>query len=335
MCGTHDVCAVGRAATPQAMASEKKKTVYVAMGANMVILAAKVVGGLISGSSALLAEAAHSLADTMNEVFLLVSLRLGSREPDETHPFGYGKERFFWAFMAALVIFVAGASFSVIQGLQVVLTGEDAAISNITVTYVILGVSFLAEGMSFARAYRQAAPASDDHFVQTLRRVRHSKDPTTKTILFEDGAAVTGVLIAVAGLVAYQLTGNVLWDGLASILIGCLLAYVAFALGRDVKGLLLGAAASPEVRDRLREVIAGYDEVDDVLELLTMHLAPEQLLVAVRIDLADDVTGRDVELVCDRIERALHDAEPMVTEVFLDPTPRYGAAHDRVSQQPQ
>lgn len=262
----------------------------------------------------------------MNEVFLLISLRLGSREPDETHPFGYGKERFFWAFMAATFIFVAGASYSVIQGLQVVITGSDDAISNITVSYIILAVAFVAEGTSFVRAYRHASPASGLDVRRTLRSLRDSKNPTLKTVLFEDGAAVTGVGIAAAGLLAYQITGNTLWDGMASILIGCLLAYVAFALGRDVKGLLLGEAARREVRERLRAVITEFDEVDEVLELLTMHLAPEKLLVAVRIDLADDMTGREVELVCDRIEHQLRDAVPMVQEVFLDPTPRPSAA---------
>jgi cation diffusion facilitator family transporter len=308
------------------MASESKKTVLVAMGANLVLAVTKLAGGLIGGSSALLAEAVHSLADTMNEVFLLISLRLGSREPDETHPFGYGKERFFWAFMAATFIFVAGASYSVIQGLQVVITGSDDAISNITVSYIILAVAFVAEGTSFVRAYRHASPASGLDVRRTLRSLRDSKNPTLKTVLFEDGAAVTGVGIAAAGLLAYQITGNTLWDGMASILIGCLLAYVAFALGRDVKGLLLGEAARREVRERLRAVITEFDEVDEVLELLTMHLAPEKLLVAVRIDLADDMTGREVELVCDRIEHQLRDAVPMVQEVFLDPTPRPSAA---------
>jgi cation diffusion facilitator family transporter len=313
-------------ATPLGVASETKKTVLVAMAANLVLAVTKLAGGLIGGSSGLLAEAAHSLADTMNEVFLLVSLRLGSREPDETHPFGYGKERFFWAFMAATFIFVAGASYSVIQGLHVVIAGSDDAISNVTLSYIILGVAFLAEGTSFVRAYRQASPTGGVELRRTLRRVRRSKNPTLKTVLFEDGAAVTGVGFAALGLLAYQITGNILWDGVASILIGCLLAYVAFALGRDVKGLLLGEAARPEVRERLRAVINGFDEVDEVLELLTMHLAPEKLLVAVKIDLADGVTGREVELVCDRIEHHLCDAVPMVQEVFLDPTPRPSVA---------
>jgi cation diffusion facilitator family transporter len=307
------------------MASESKKTVLVAMGANLILAGTKLAGGLIGGSSALMAEAAHSLADTMNEVFLLVSLRLGSREPDETHPFGYGKERFFWAFMAAMFIFVAGASYSVIQGLQVVITGEDEAISNISLSYIILAVAFVTEGTSFVRAYRQASPSSGLEIRRTLRSVRRSKNPTLKTVLFEDAAAVTGVGIATLGLVAYQITGNTMWDGVASILIGCLLAYVAFALGRDVKGLLLGEAASPEVRDQLRAVITDFDEVDEVLELLTMHLAPEQLLVAARVDLAEGVTGREVELMCDRIEHRLCEAVPIVQEVFVDPTPRPSA----------
>lgn len=216
------------------------------------------------------------------------------------------------------------------QGLQVVLTGEDEGIANIAVSYVILALAFVAESVSFLRAYRQAAPeGGTDQIRTTLRKVRHSKDPTVKTVLFEDGAAVTGIIIALVGLIAYQVTGDTIWDGAASILIGCLLGYVAFALGRDVKGLLLGEAADPEVRDTLRTTIEQFDNVDVVLDLLTMHLAPEQLLVAVRLDLADGVTGREVEMLCNDIERRLREEVPMVYEVFVDPTPRPSVARDR------
>lgn len=306
------------------MASESTKTVVVALGANVAIAAAKLVGGVITGASALLAEAAHSLADTMNEVFLLVSLRLGRRAPDETHPFGYGKERFFWAFVAAIFIFVAGASFSIYQGVTVVLSGEDDGITNLGVSFVILGVAFVAEGTSFLRAFRQAAPddAGLHEIARTIDRIRGSKDPTVKTVLFEDGAALTGILIAVTGLLLYRATGDVVWDGLASIMIGLLLVWVAYALGRDVKALLLGEAASPAVRQNLREVIDSFAEVDAVLELLTMHLAPDQILVAARIDLADGISGRETERMATRIDEALREAEPMVVEVFLDPTAR-------------
>jgi cation diffusion facilitator family transporter len=318
------------------MASESTKTVAVALGANVVIAAAKLVGGLATGASVMLAEAAHSLADTMNEVFLLVSLRLGRRAPDETHPFGYGKERFFWAFLAAIFIFVAGASFSIYQGLTVVLSGTDEAISNLWVSFAILGVAFLAEGTSFVRAFRQAAPddVGLDEISRTIETIRRSKDPTVKTVLFEDGAALTGIVIAAAGLLLYRFTGHAWWDGLASILIGLLLGWVAYALGRDVKGLLLGEAASPEVRGRLRDVIDAFDEVDVVLEVLTMHMAPDQVLVAARIDLADGLSSRETERVATRIEEALRDAEPMVVEVFLDPTARSVFEPPERDQQP-
>jgi cation diffusion facilitator family transporter len=306
------------------MASESTKTVVVALTANVAIAAAKLAGGLLTGASALLAEAAHSLADTMNEVFLLVSLRLGRRAPDETHPFGYGKERFFWAFIAAIFIFVAGASFSIYEGVTVVLTGQDEEISNLAVSFGILAVAFVAEGTSFIRAFRQAAPddAGPDEISRTVARIRRSKDPTVKTVLFEDGAALTGIVIAAAGRVAYRVTDDTVWDGVATILIGVLLGWVAVTLGRDVKGLLLGEAASPEIRDTLREVIGSFDAVDAVLEVLTMHLAPDQILVAARIDLADGISSRETEQVATRIEEALREAEPMVVEVFLDPTAR-------------
>lgn len=196
--------------------------------------------------------------------------------PDETHPFGYGKERFFWAFIAAIFIFVAGASFSIYGGVTVVLTGQDEGISNLAVSFGILAVAFVAEGTSFIRAFRQAAPddAGPDEISRTVARIRRSKDPTVKTVLFEDGAALTGIVIAAAGLFAYRLTDDTVWDGVATILIGVLLVWVAVTLGRDVKGLLLGEAASPEIRDTLREVIGSFDAVDAVLEVLTMHLAP-------------------------------------------------------------
>jgi cation diffusion facilitator family transporter len=316
------------------MASESSTTVLFALGANIAIAIAKLIGGLVTGASALLAEAAHSVADTMNQVFLLVSLRLGRREPDETHPFGYGKERFFWAFVAATFIFVAGASFSVYEGVKVVLSRGEGGIDNIVWSFIILGVSAVAEGTSFARAFRQAAPddAGLDEISQTIDKIRRSKDPTVKTVLFEDGAAVTGLVIAAAGLGLYQVTGDVVWDGVASILIGLLLGWVAYALGRDVKALLLGEAASPAVRETLRDVIDSFDAVDAVLEVLTMHLAPDQILVAARIDLADGIPGEEVEQVATEIEHALRDAEPMVVEVFLDPTARSAMPSRRARQ---
>lgn len=327
------------------MASESKKTVLVAMGANLTIAGAKLAGALISGSSALLAEAAHSVSDTMNEVFLLISLTMGRRRPDEEHPFGYGRERFFWAFMAAVFIFVAGATFSVYEGVHGLVSGGDDSLTNLGVSYGVLAIAFLAEGTSFLRAVRQLRTdrplptgserptESDQQRGGVLLGARQSKDPTVKTVIFEDGAALTGLLIAFAGLFLYQLTGQTRWDSIASILIGCLLAYVAVALGRDIRKLLLGVAADPASRRLLRGVLDEFDEVDTVLELLTMHLSPDELLVAVRMDLKDSISGAEVEQVSNRIEHALRAAVPMVREVFLDATPKPGKAGSEPSQQ--
>jgi cation diffusion facilitator family transporter len=307
---------------PQPDQGESRTTVLIAGGANLVIALAKLVAGLVSGSSAMLAEAAHSAADTMNQVFLLVSLSLGAREPDETHPFGYGKDRFFWAFMAAIFIFTAGAVFSVFEGIHRLTGGGGEEAGGYGIAYLVLAIALLAEGFSFVRALTQVrgeAGAAGRSFRSHLRK---SKDPTTKTVVFEDAAALGGLVIAVAGVGLHQLTGDVVWDGIASILIGVLLAVAAVMLGRNARHLLLGEAAEPEQREAIRDVIVGHDEIDDVLQLLTMHIGPTSILVAARVDFRDGLPSADVERISTTIEDELRARVPGVSEVFLDATGR-------------
>ena len=303
------------------MASENRKTVLAALAANLAIAAAKTVAGLVGGSAAMLAEAAHSFADTMNQVFLLVSLSLGDREPDEEHPFGYGKERFFWALLAAVFIFVSGALFSLWQGVHGLLGGGTVE-GGYLLTYAVLVFALVADGISWWRAVHQvreeAAAAGDPVSVH----VRKSNDPTVKTVLFEDSAAIVGVLLALVGIGLHQLTGKALFDAGASILIGVLLAYVAYRLGRDSKGLLIGEAARPEQREALRRRLLADPDVDAVLQLLTMHLGPTSLLVGARVDLRDGLSSKEIETACTRIGAELAKVVPEVTQVFLDPTPR-------------
>jgi cation diffusion facilitator family transporter len=303
------------------MASESRKTVLAALFANLAIAAAKTFAGLLAGSAAMLAEAAHSFADTMNQVFLLVSLSLGDREADEEHPFGYGKERFFWALLAAVFIFVSGALFSFWQGVHGLLRGASVE-GGYLLTYGVLVFALAAEGTSWWRAARQVRGEAAAAGKPVRVHVRESNDPTVKTVLFEDSAAVTGVLLALFGVGLHQLTGKAFYDAGASILIGVLLAYVAYRLGRDSKGLLIGESARPEQREALRRTIVAHPEVDDVLQLLTMHLGPRSLLVAVRMDLRDGLSSQQVEVVSTRIETELAEVVPEVTQVFLDPTPR-------------
>jgi len=304
------------------VASESRKTVYAAMAANFAIAVAKLGAGLIGHSAAMLAEGAHSVADTMNQVFLLVSLSLGDRKPDEEHPFGYGKERFFWALLAAVFIFVSGALFSVFEGVRTLMGGSSGVETAFPVSYAVLGFSLLAEGASLYRAVFQVRGEARAAGKRLRVYLRQSSDPTVQTVLFEDSAAVTGVVLALVGVGLHHLTGDRAWEGTASVAIGILLAVVAYTLGRDTKGLLIGEAARPEQRRLLRDLIRAHPEVDAVLELLTMHLGPNALLVAVRLDLRDDLTAPEVEELSNRIDRELRQVVPDVTQVFLDATPR-------------
>ncbi len=313
----------GRAGNALHMASASRKTIWYALVANAVIALAKGVAGVVTGSAAVLAEAAHSLADTTNQVLLLVSLSLGRRPPDEEHPFGHGKERFFWAFLVAVMIFALGGIFSVANGVWRLLGGggED---ERFLVGYAVLGVALLAEGVSLVRAVRQTRADAREEGLPYRRFLRWTTEPASKTVVFEDSAAVLGILIAFAGLGLHQLTGQAYWDGLAAIAIGVLLLAVGFLLGRDSRALLLGEGARPEQRQALRESIESHAEVDEVLQLLTMYLGPENLLVAARLELGDVSSADEVEDLADRIEAALREVEPSVTQVFVDPTPGPG-----------
>jgi cation diffusion facilitator family transporter len=302
------------------MAGESKKTIYMAVGANLAIAIAKTAGGVLSGSSAMLAEAAHSIADTTNQVFLLISLSLENRAANATHPFGYGKERFFWAFLAAVFIFVSGAVFSVIQGIAELSSSSEE--SSPLIAYVVLAAAFVAEAISWVRAYRQTKSQAQAAGMPLRRFVRESRDPTVKTVLSEDSAALVGLVLAFAGVGLHQLTGDHRWDAYASILIGVLLAFVAVALGRDTKGLLLGEAALPHERRTLEDTINAHEHVTGVVEVLTMALGPNSLLVAARVDVADGLSGADLERISRDIDDRLKQEVPSVTQVFLDATSR-------------
>jgi cation diffusion facilitator family transporter len=305
--------------------SASRKTVLMALGANLVIAVAKLIGGVVSGSASMLAEAAHSVADTTNQVFLLISLSLSKREPDEQHPFGYGTERFFWAFLAAIVIFLSGSVFSIGEGVERLISGQATEGSPIVV-YVVLVAALIAEGISLARAVRHTKAQQRESGLPLIPFVRQSRDPTTKTVFTEDSVAVTGVVIALIGFTVTEVTGSPVGDAAGSIFIGLLLAGVAVALAKDTKGLLVGESARPEEREKLKKVLERREEVVDVIDLRTLALGPTELLVAARVDLADELDSSDVERVADEIDRELREAVPAVTEVFLDPTSRPGGA---------
>ena len=298
---------------------ESTGTVIVALIANLAIAVAKIAAGVIGGSSAMLADGAHSVADTTNQVFLLTSLRLSRKEPDDAHPFGYGKERFFWSLLAAIGIFVSGAVFSIYQGVHGLLSGESE-VAGYLLSYAVLLISFVAEGTSWLKAVRQLRSEAREEGRGMIEHVRMSSDPTVKTVFSEDTAALIGLLLAALGLGLHQLTGQAFWDASAAIAIGVLLAVVAYLLGRDTKEMLIGESAPAPLRDGIRQELADHSEVERVVDVRTMLMGPNLVLVAARLDMDDALGAADVEDSTDAIAAGLREKFPQVREVYLDVT---------------
>jgi cation diffusion facilitator family transporter len=291
-----------------------------ALVANALIAVFKFVAAGITGSSGMMAEALHSLADTTNQIFLLLGLRFYRRPASEKHPFGHGKERFFWSFIAAIFIFGVGATYAIYEG--VVKLYHPHAPEKLGWAYLALAVSFVLEAVSISIAIYQEIGEARHEGMTFAEYLRESKDPTAKTVFFEDSAALVGILIAAAGLYLTERGvgpgGGAYWDGLASIAIGCVLAVVAFLLARTSRGLLLGEAATEKVREAIRRAILSHPNVVEVVELLTMHLAPKQILINAHVNFRDDLATDEIERSIREIEQSIKRAEPMVDMIFLE-----------------
>jgi cation diffusion facilitator family transporter len=294
------------------------RTVLTAGAANLVIALCKLVAGLLSGSSAMLAEAAHSVADTVNQVFLLTSLRTGARPADAEHPFGYGQERYLWSLLAAVGIFVAGAGFSIFDGVLAITRGERSG--DIVIAYAVLAVSFVAEGTSLARAAHQMRGEARQRRRGLADHVRRSPDTTVKAALFEDTAALAGLVLAAVGLTLEKVTGSAAWDGGASIAIGLLLIVVACRLGQDSRDGLIGHAIDPEEQRMIAAEIQSTPGIDGVVELRTMHMGPESVIVAARVAFSEDISADRAEDIAGDIDRRLRERMSVLPHVFLDPT---------------
>ena len=291
-----------------------------ALFANAIIAILKLVAAVMTGSSGMMAEALHSIADTTNQVFLLLGLRFYNRPASEKHPFGYGKERFFWSFIAAIFIFGVGATYAIYEG--IVKLSHPHPPENLEWAYWVLGISFVLESGSIALAIYQEVKEAHHEGLTFFEYLRLSKDPTAKTVIFEDSAALLGIIIAGVGIyLTDHHTGpgeGAYWDGVASILIGLVLSVVAFVLARSSRGLLLGEAASRESVKAIAEAIESHPNVIKLVELLTMHLAPKQILINAHINLRDDlVTGEIVQTIED-VEALIKKAEPKVEMIFLE-----------------
>ncbi|WP_327380050.1 MULTISPECIES: cation diffusion facilitator family transporter [unclassified Streptomyces] len=303
----------------QTEGGESTSTVVVAAAANLGIAVAKLVAGLISGSSAMLSEAAHSVADTVTELMLLTALKRSEKPPDEDHPLGYGPERYIWAMLAAVATFVGGAVFSLYDGIHTLLKGEE--LGDPLVSYVVLAVAFLLEGFSLRTGVRQVRGEAARLRMPAPRYLRRTPDTAVKAVVMEDSAALAGLLLAAGGLLGGHLSGSAVWDGIASILIGVLLVYVAWVLCRSNAQLLIGRPLPADMRAGVREELLSVPHVVEVLELTTLIQGPSELLVAAKVDFRDASTAAQIEWACEEAEQQLRERYPSIQRVYLDPTP--------------
>ena len=294
--------------------NQSRKVVYAALAGNFAIALAKFGAAAWTGSSAMLSEGVHSLTDTCNQFLLLYGMHRASRPADRNHPLGHGRELYFWSFIVALLIFSMGAGISVYEGMIHISAPET--IRDPTVTYVVLAVSFVFEVTWWIAFKEFRSTKGEQTYFQAIWR---SKDPTTFTVLFEDSAALVGLVIAFVGIVAAQMLDMPELDGVASIAIGLLLAMVAVILARESKGLLIGEAASPELQAAILRIAADDPIVDRANEVITVHLGPEQIVVNLSVELVDSASAPEIELAVERIERQIKQAEPWITAVFIRP----------------
>lgn len=296
-------------------------TVLLALAANVAVGLLKLGAGLITGSSALLSEAAHSAGDSTTELLLLVALRRSKRPADRRHPFGYGKERYFWSLMAAGAIFVSGAAFSAYEGLRTIFGPEESA-EHIWINYPVLALAAMFEGTSFIQAFTQMRRQARRERRSLPSLVTDPEDPTTNSVALEDSAALVGLGLAAIGVALHQFTGSQVWDGAASLCIACLLLFVAFTLGRATSELLIGKQAPQRLLDDIEKFLEKEQEILDVVDLLTMMVGSGRVLVCVRADFVDAVSSADIEQACMRIDGDMRARFPEVGEIFVQPVSR-------------
>jgi cation diffusion facilitator family transporter len=284
------------------------RVIAAAVAANVLIAAAKFVAASFTGSSAMVAEAIHSLVDTGDGVLLWVGLVRSRRPPDAAHPFGHGRERYFWALVVAMMIFAVGGGMSIYEG--ILHLAHPSRLRDLGWTWGVLGVSFVFEATSWTIARREFEPRRRGRSV--WRTIREEKDPMAFGVLLEDSAALAGIVVAAAGVGTSALTGWSWPDGVASIVVGLVLVGVAIVLARETGGLLIGESAFPEVVARIAELARCEEVVAGAEDVLTMHLGPQEVLVTVALRFHPDVAGDDVLLAIERFERTVRRELPIV-----------------------
>jgi cation diffusion facilitator family transporter len=298
--------------------TSSRRVVYAALAGNLLVALTKAGAAAWTGSSAMLSEAVHSLVDTGNEVLLLYGMHRASRRPDVNHPLGHGRELYFWSFIVAVLIFALGAGVSILQGISHVRDPEP--ITDPMVNYVVLALSLVFEGYSWVVSFRQFTEAKGTlGYYEAFRR---SKDPPSFMVLFEDSAAIIGIVVAAIGTFAASALDEPVWDGVASIVIGLVLAATAILLARESKSLLIGERADADLIASVLSIAGAQAAVSRANGIITVQLAPDQILVALSLNFEDDATVQALEQAVEAIERKVRAAHPEVVALFVKPQTR-------------
>jgi len=296
-------------------ASGGTKAIIAALAANAGIAVAKFVGFLVTGSSSMLAEAVHSLADTGNQALLLLGGKRSRRTATEDFPFGFGRERYFWSFVVALVLFSLGSLFAVYEGIHKLEHPEP--LDNPLVAYVILGVAAVLEGLSLRTAVKESIEAKGD--LTWAEFLRKAKIPELPVVLLEDIGAQLGLLIALGAITTAEITENPRWDGYGTLAIGGLLGVIAVFLAVEMKGLLIGEAADPSVVGKIRKAIEDDEQVERLIHLRTQHLGPEELLIACKVEFTEGLSAVDVTDAINRVESSIRHRIHVKSLIYVEP----------------
>ncbi|MEH2252418.1 cation diffusion facilitator family transporter [Nostoc sp.] len=291
-----------------------RKTIFAAMGANLAIAITKFIAAAITGSSAMISEGIHSVVDTGDQLLLLLGIRMSQKPADDSHPFGYGQELYFWTFIVAILIFAIGGGMSIYEGITHLI--NPSPLKDPMWNYIVLGIAILFEGFSWTVALKEFLPTKGkQNFWQAIK---NSKDPTVFTILVEDSAAILGLIVALIGIFLGHLFNNIYFDGIASIVIGIILAIVAVVLARESKGLLVGESANPQTITNIRSLSKTEPGVQEVIRVLTMQLAPQEVLLNLEIQFSKNLTGEEIALTVESLEAKLRQHHPEIKQIFIE-----------------
>ena len=298
------------------MQDGSRRAIIAAFCANLGIAISKLIGFFITGSAGLLAEAGHSLADTGNQALLMLGGKRAAHEPNQKHQFGYGSERYFWAFVVSLVLFSGGGLFALFEGIQKVLHPHAADSIGIAVAILLAAVGLETFSlMTAVREVKHVKPAGQSYW----RFVRTAKQPELPIVLLEDVGAEIGLLFALFGLLMTHVTGNARWDALGSVAIGLLLVGIAIILAVRMKALLIGESASQGDQDAISDALASADRVERVIHLRTIYFGPDELMVAAKLGFAADLTVRELAVAVDAAEAAVRERVPAVGLIYIEP----------------